>query len=230
LKLTVVNVPMVLAIPPDAREVEGWVDKTLFHMQRELTPGSALLDYNVGKITEVDVSAADVDSYEEGDAFNEPAGRYLLIVEGDVFPEIYGPFQCDEKRLLAARIWRVLETDEDGVYRVNVRFDGTVEAECFTGGDLDMPCEDVAGEVAACLGVSVKIQPDPELVGSFFYTVDGERYELGRMDEEDAWFAALQYLVNGNDKKTEDFIRKTFAVSDIKRRRQTKNESHGRTD
>lgn len=212
MKLTYVNVPMILALPHNTGEVEDWVNETMREKQRIFTPGSVLLDYGVGKITEVDIPVANADCYEEGDAFNEPAGRYLLIVEGDVFPEIYGPFQSDEKRLLAARIWRVLETDEDGVYRINVRFDGAVEAECFTGGDLDMPSEDVAGEVADLLGVSVKVQRDPDLGGSFCYTVDGERYEIGRMDEEDAWFAALQHLVNGSDKKTEDFIQETFAV------------------
>ena len=212
MKLTCVNVPMILALPHNTGEVEDWVNETMREKQRIFTPGSVLLDYGVGKITEVDIPVANEDCYEEGDAFKEPAGRYLLIVEGDVYPEIYGPFESDEKLLLAARIWRVLETDEDGLYRVNVEFDGTVSAESFTGGDLDMPYKDVAGEVADLLGVSVKVQPDNDLGGSFFFTVDGERYVLSRNDEEDAWFAALKYLVNGIDKKTEDFIRETFAV------------------
>ena len=226
MKLTFVNVPMILALPHNTGEVEDWVNETMREKQRIFTPGSVLLDYGVGKITEVDIPVANADCYEEGDAFNEPAGRYMLIVEGDVFPEIYGPFQSDEKRLLAARLWRVLETDEDGVYRVNVRFDGNVEAECFTGGDHDLPCVDVVDELARFLVVNVRVQPDLELEGSFFFTVNGERYELGRNEEEDAWLTALQHLVNGIDKKTEEFIRDTFAVSDIKRRRQTKNESH----
>lgn len=64
------------------------------------------------------------------------ADRYLLTMEGDVEPVLEGPFASDELRLARARERRA-ESDDDGVYRLDVSAGAIVEVEAFTGAEIE---------------------------------------------------------------------------------------------
>jgi hypothetical protein len=64
----------------------------------------------------------------------EPA-KHLLVMWGDVEPQLIGPFDTDEARLEAARKHRREQSDEDGLYMLDAV--GPVSVWPFTGGDLD---------------------------------------------------------------------------------------------
>ena len=59
---------------------------------------------------------------------------YLLMVAGDVKPELWGPYETDAQRLHAARVHRNECGDEDGLYRVDAT--GSVTVQPFGGGEL----------------------------------------------------------------------------------------------
>jgi len=63
-------------------------------------------------------------------------GDYLLLVWGDVEPELHGPYPDYDAVLAEARAHRA-KTDEDGVFHLYVRPDGKPEVFFFTGGEID---------------------------------------------------------------------------------------------
>lgn len=60
-------------------------------------------------------------------------GRYLLVLVGDVDPELQGPFPNDDARLEAARAHRAEYGDEDGLYRLEA---GPLGVTSFFGFEL----------------------------------------------------------------------------------------------
>lgn len=63
-----------------------------------------------------------------------PAGRYLLVVWGDVDPFLKGPYETDAERVRVAREMRA-SSDEDGLFRLDVR--GSVSVDAFLGTEID---------------------------------------------------------------------------------------------
>lgn len=67
-----------------------------------------------------------------------PADHYLLIMVGDVEPELSGPYIDPDAVLQAARRQRMDDVEmENGLYRLTVR-DRTPEVDAFAGVDLDV--------------------------------------------------------------------------------------------
>ena len=63
------------------------------------------------------------------------ATNYLLVMHGDVEPELRGPFSTAADRDDAARLWRKENGDDDGLFRVDAA--GHVEIASFTGAEVD---------------------------------------------------------------------------------------------
>jgi hypothetical protein len=61
---------------------------------------------------------------------------YLIIVFGDVEPSIEGPFETEGDRDAFAGEHRA-ETDEDGVYRLDVSAEGKPEVYSYSGGEME---------------------------------------------------------------------------------------------
>lgn len=64
--------------------------------------------------------------------------RYLIVVEGDVEPRLEGPYDDDTQRLGAALRHR--EQDEewkDGMYRLDIDWDGNPTIDSFAGFELE---------------------------------------------------------------------------------------------
>ena len=66
------------------------------------------------------------------------ARPYLLVVHGDVEPELLGPYSGDLDRKEAAQDYRRAHGDEDGLYRVDATGD-RVTVGTFTGRELEPP-------------------------------------------------------------------------------------------
>lgn len=60
---------------------------------------------------------------------------YLLIIHGDVEPEVRGPFKSDAGAVRAARKHRRKYGDEDGLYAVQARNKPRIEAYCSSDFD-----------------------------------------------------------------------------------------------
>lgn len=60
---------------------------------------------------------------------------YLLIMHGDVAPELKGPYDSEEERDQAAAIWRDRNGDDDGIYRLDA--EGKVEVDSYGSGEMD---------------------------------------------------------------------------------------------
>ena len=60
---------------------------------------------------------------------------HLLVMHGDVEPELLGPFKTDQDRIDRARLHRADHGDDDGLYRVDAT--GTVDVYSFSGKELD---------------------------------------------------------------------------------------------
>lgn len=71
-----------------------------------------------------------------------PAQLFLLVMVGDVDPEMRGPFKSDDERLAAARAYRAEEGEDDGLYRLNVSFNGKPEVSPFFGDEMEIDGED----------------------------------------------------------------------------------------
>ena len=56
----------------------------------------------------------------------------LLVLHGDVEPQVLGPYRDDDERLEAARCHRAENGDQDGLYRL----DG-IDVSAFTGAELE---------------------------------------------------------------------------------------------
>ena len=81
------------------------------------------------------VCAYHVDHTEDDPQCPECAGKYLLVMHGDVEPELHGPFSTEAIRDDAARLHRKEHGDEDGLFRVDAT--GNVEIASFTGAEVD---------------------------------------------------------------------------------------------
>ena len=66
------------------------------------------------------------------------ARPYLLVVHGDVEPELLGPYSGDLDRKEAAQDYRRAHGDEDGLFRVDATGD-RVTVGTFTGRELEPP-------------------------------------------------------------------------------------------
>lgn len=62
---------------------------------------------------------------------------YVLIVEGDIFPVLKGPFRTKAERDCAAFRYRKRNGDDDGVYMLVVAPDGRAGVDSYSGGFLD---------------------------------------------------------------------------------------------
>jgi len=85
----------------------------------------------LGKLKGLPGGLAEVMSVEE-----QPTERYLIVVWGDIEPDIHGPYETDESRSLAARTLRQEEGPEHGIYGLDV-VDGMPEVFSFSGGELE---------------------------------------------------------------------------------------------
>jgi len=62
---------------------------------------------------------------------------YLVIVWGDVEPNIEGPFTTPEERDAFAGKYRFEEGDEHGIYKLYIRPDGSPHIYPYSGGEMD---------------------------------------------------------------------------------------------
>jgi hypothetical protein len=67
-----------------------------------------------------------------------PKHHYLVVIWGDVEPQLRGPFKSDSTRLAAARKYRRDEGDDDGLYRLDIDAKGRPQIGVFTGSELDV--------------------------------------------------------------------------------------------
>jgi hypothetical protein len=70
----------------------------------------------------------------------EPVQHWLIVVEGDVEPELRGPYRNDEARLRAARKIHAdcSEDDWPGLFRLDVRgVIHSLEVDSFAGYEMD---------------------------------------------------------------------------------------------
>ena len=61
---------------------------------------------------------------------------YLLVIEGDVEPELYGPYDSSSERDAVARRYREKHGDEDGLFRICGEVIGRLEIDSFSGMEL----------------------------------------------------------------------------------------------
>lgn len=67
-----------------------------------------------------------------------PLAFYLMVVVGDVEPELFGPFVTEEQRDAAAKSHRVQDPERhDGIYWLNVGAKGALETGAYSGGFFD---------------------------------------------------------------------------------------------
>lgn len=63
---------------------------------------------------------------------------FILIVRGDIDPEIHGPYQSEGHRDLAARKYRIENGDDDGVYSLDVSaLTNKPSVSAYSGGFMD---------------------------------------------------------------------------------------------
>jgi len=79
-----------------------------------------------------------VKSFFQGQLHEILPQHYLLIMVGDVEPELSGPYEDPDAVLQAARNHRLDDGEmEDGLFRVTVRSNGVPEIDAFAGMDLE---------------------------------------------------------------------------------------------
>ena len=62
---------------------------------------------------------------------------YLLVMWGDVDPEVCGPYKDEDDRTAAAQDTRRAHGDGDGLYRIDAN--GSLRVSCFSSRELEMP-------------------------------------------------------------------------------------------
>lgn len=63
---------------------------------------------------------------------------YLLVIEGDIEPEVYGPYPSEGHRDLAARKYRIENGDDDGVYALDISsLTNKPVVSAYSGGFMD---------------------------------------------------------------------------------------------
>ena len=60
--------------------------------------------------------------------------KYLLIMHGDIEPEVIGPYQDEEQRDRAALAYRAAHGCDDGVLMLTTDEAGIPEVEAYCGG------------------------------------------------------------------------------------------------
>ena len=68
-----------------------------------------------------------------------PPRLHLLHMWGDVEPELSGPFKDERDRTEGAQDYRRAHGDGNGVFRLDIASDGSVNVATFTGAELEMP-------------------------------------------------------------------------------------------
>ncbi len=128
--------------------------------------------HEVVRSKKIDPEEADI--YAGSDPETQDVDRYLLVLHGDVEPELIGPM-ADEKsrRIEAARFHK--QTPEDGAYRINVTKGASLSIEAFSGYELmseDQLMIDLAHQMALRPGCIEKINADD--LGYFVAQCQGE--------------------------------------------------------
>jgi len=83
---------------------------------------------------EIDALCERINAPETDDAASK---CWLLYIRGDVEPVVMGPYQNDNERLHAAKQYRQNESEDDGLYRVDVEQDGTPEISPFVDEEFE---------------------------------------------------------------------------------------------
>jgi hypothetical protein len=93
---------------------------------------------NVDADQETISSLAD-QSYKPSYVFNgeSDTDHYLVVMEGDISPELNGPYESDAQRVIAAQTYRVDHGDDDGLYRLNVPKGAPVKIGQFAGAEVN---------------------------------------------------------------------------------------------
>ena len=60
--------------------------------------------------------------------------RYLLVMHGDIEPEVLGPYGTEEQRDNAALAYRAEHGRDDGVFMLTTNEAGAAEVEAYCGG------------------------------------------------------------------------------------------------
>ena len=77
-------------------------------------------------------------------SLDPPAKPYLLLMFGDVDPDVFGPYRDEDERTQAARRYRAENGTDDGLFRVDSSHEPAITA--FSGAELDVKCNpDYAG-------------------------------------------------------------------------------------
>ena len=102
---------------------------------------SPIVGFNVVGNADVDqetVSSLADQSFTHSFVFNgeTDTDHYLVAIEGDISPELHGPYESDAQRVIAAQTYRVDHGDEDGVYRLNVPKGAPVTIGEFVGAEV----------------------------------------------------------------------------------------------
>lgn len=89
----------------------------------------------------------------EGSALEPASGidHYLLVVRGDVEPELHGPYSSDGARVIAARSHREEDGSEDGLYRLDVPVGAVVNVSSFGGDELEPELDPVTAYLVEAL-------------------------------------------------------------------------------
>ncbi len=103
--------------------------------------GSPIVGFNVVGNVDADQDTASSlfdQSYKPPHVFNgeSDTDHYLVVMEGDISPELYGPYKSDALRVIAAQTYRVDNGDEDGVYRLNIPKGTPVNIGVFAGAEV----------------------------------------------------------------------------------------------
>lgn len=79
-------------------------------------------------------------TYSKGFAFTpaHSVASHMLVMIGDVDPEITGPFDTAGDCLTAARNYRAANGNDDGIYSVEAPRGIPVEVQSFSGGELEL--------------------------------------------------------------------------------------------
>ena len=67
------------------------------------------------------------------EALSQTTPFYLLIVYGDIDPEVIGPFADEDQRDNAALVFRRNHGDEDGIFMLSVAGGGRPHVAAYSG-------------------------------------------------------------------------------------------------
>jgi len=98
----------------------------------------AYLDASLRHMCEVSDDAGRIHGYEMRSDAPKP---WLVVIEGDAVPSVFGPFGDDTERLGDAAQHREDNGDKDGLYRLDVGADGVPVVDSFGNGELDAVIE-----------------------------------------------------------------------------------------